>query len=55
MLRLEKAFVVGCVAEHGGEPCKDGRLVGSENIIRWYKEQQRESVLKGDVGSKTIY
>ena len=31
----EKALTLGCVLHHDGNPCMDGRLVGSDKAIQW--------------------
>jgi len=42
--KLEKAFTLACVANHEGQPCKDGRLIGSNEIKDWYQKTDLESI-----------
>ena len=32
----ERAYALGCIAHHAGEPCLGGRLVGTREARKWY-------------------
>jgi hypothetical protein len=37
----ERAFTLGCVARHDGQPCTGGSLVGSKKAQIWYEKRGR--------------
>ncbi|MBZ0145639.1 MAG: hypothetical protein K8F56_18880 [Rhodocyclaceae bacterium] len=42
----EKALVLGCIVHHEGKPCEPGRLVGSDNLGKWFRRGLDEAELK---------